>query len=165
MSITAVALWFHVLAMIVVLGGYTFLSVFWWPVLRRATDDARLQVRLFGRTLRRFFPVVVVALMIQVVTGGLYLLPPAYRAFGAGDEAALAAFHLRLIIKLVIVFVVLLLVPMQLFGMAARLTRMDAGVYPFDRQTFERIVQRLQVVSYLIIGLLAVAVILSLHLV
>ncbi|MGQ4810640.1 hypothetical protein NKDENANG_04138 [Candidatus Entotheonellaceae bacterium PAL068K] len=164
MSITAVALWFHVLAMVVVLGGYTFLSVFWWPALRRATDDVRLQVSLLGQTLRRFFPVVVVALMIQVVTGGLYLLPPAYRAFGSGDEAALATFHLLLLIKLGAAFLVLILVPMQLFGMASRLTRMDAGVYPFDPQAFTRIAQRLQVVSYLIIGLLTVMVVLSLHL-
>ena len=164
MPMTTVALWVHVLTTIVVLGGYTFLVVFWWPALQRATDDVRLQLRVVGQTLRRFFPVMVVALTVQVVTGGLYLLPPAYRAFGTGDEAALAVFHLRLIVKLAAVFLVLLLVPMQLFGMAARLTRMDAGVYPFDPEAFRRIIQRLQVVSYFIIGLLSMVMILSMYL-
>jgi uncharacterized membrane protein len=161
MRITTVALWVHILAMVMVLGGYMFLSVFWWPVLRRAVEDVRMQVRLLGQTLRRFFPIVVLALTVQVVTGGLYLLPPAYRAFRAGDEAALATFHLLLIFKLVAVFLVLILVPMQLFGMASRLTRMDAGVYPFDPHAFRRIVQRMQVVSYLIMVLLTVTVMLS----
>ena len=161
MTLATVALWIHILAMVVVLGGYIFLSVFWWPVLRRATEDARLQVHLLGQTLRRFFPVVLLALTAQVVTGGLYLLPPAYRAFGAGDETALATFHLLLLLKLTAVFLALLLVPMQLFGMAVRLTRMDAGIYPFDPQVFRRTAQRLQVVSYLIIVLLTLAVVLS----
>jgi uncharacterized membrane protein len=164
MQATSLALCIHLVCMAVVLGGYTFLAVFWWPVLRRATAAERLQLCLLGQTLRRFFPVVVLALMLQVVTGGLYLLPPAYRAFGAGDEAALATFHLLLIVKLVAVFLVLILVPMQLFGMAFRLTRMDAGVYPFDPQVFEHTTRRLQAVSYLIIALLTVAVVLSVRL-
>ena len=161
MQVTTVALCIHILCMAVVLGGYAFLAVFWWPVLRRASEDIRLQLRLLGQTLRRFFPVVVLALMLQVVTGGLYLLPPAYRAFGAGDEAALATFHLLLIVKLVAVFLVLILVPMQLFGIAYRLTRMDAEVYPFDPQVVAHTARRLQMASYLIITLLTVAVVLS----
>ncbi len=156
-----VALWIHILSMVVVLGGYIFLSLFWWPVLRQATTDERLQVRLLGRTLRRFFPVVVLALTLQIVTGGLYLLPPAYRAFGTGDEAALAGFHLLLIYKLLAVFLVMILVPMQLFGTGFRLTRMDAGIYPFDAQVFRRLMRRLQMVSYVIICLLTLAVVLS----
>ena len=72
----------------------------WWPVVRRAGEDVRLQVRLLGQTLRRFFTVVVLALTVLVLTGGLYLLPPAYRAFGGGDEARLATFHLVLLWKL-----------------------------------------------------------------
>jgi uncharacterized membrane protein len=161
MSVHTVALWIHILAMVVVLGGYIFLSMFWWPVLVRALADVRLQVRLLGQTLRRFFTVVVLALTVSVLTGGLYLLPPAYRAFGAGDEALLAAFHLVLLWKLAAVFVVLVLVPMQLFGMAFRLTRMDAGIYPFDPQLVARLGRRMQTVSYLIILLLTVVVILS----
>jgi uncharacterized membrane protein len=161
MSVRAVALWIHLLAMVVVLGGYIFLSMFWWPVLVRTIADVRLQVRLVGQTLRRFFTVVVLALTVLVLTGGLYLLPPAYRAFGAGDESRLAAFHLVLLWKLVAVFVVLVLVPMQLFGMTFRLTRMDAGIYPFDAQAVARLGRRLQTVSYLIIMLLTVVVILS----
>lgn len=161
MLMTAVALWVHILSMVFVLGGYTFLSLFWWPVLRDTIDDPRLQARLFGRTIRRFFPLVVLALTLEVLTGGLYLLPPAYRAFGAGDEAALASFHLALTLKLAAAFLVLLLVPMQLFGMGSRITRMDAGVYPFDPQLFERLVRRLQMTSYLIIGLLVLVVVLS----
>lgn len=160
-SMTTVALWLHILATMLVLGGYIFLSIFWWPVLQSATEDVRLQLRLLGRTLRRFFPIVVLALTVQVLTGGLCLLPPAYRAFRAGDEAALATFHLLLIVKLAAAFLVLLLVPMQLFGMATRLTRMDAGIYPFEQYTFQRLTQRLQVVSYVIIGLLTLVVILS----
>jgi hypothetical protein len=66
-----------------------------------------------------------------------------------------------LICKLAAVFLVLLLVPMQLFGMAFRLTRMDAGIYPFDPKVFRRVVQRMQVVSYLIIVLLTCVVVLS----
>ena len=161
MSVRAVALWIHILAMVVILGGYIFLSVFWWPVLIRTIEDVRLQVRLLGQTLRRFFTVVVLALTVLVLTGGLYLLPPAYRAFGAGDEIRLAAFHLVLLWKLAAVFVVLVLVPMQLFGMTFRLTRMDAGVYPFDPQTVARLSRRMQTVSYLIVMLLTVVVILS----
>ncbi|MEE8301344.1 MAG: hypothetical protein V3S24_02805 [Candidatus Tectomicrobia bacterium] len=158
-----IALWLHILSLALVLGGYIFLSIFWWPVLKR-TDDTRIQLHLLGRTMRRFFPIVVVALTVQVITGGLYLLPPAYRVFGAGDEAALAHFHLLLLIKLIAVFFVMILVPMQLFGMGTRITRMDAGIYPFDPQLFYRIVQRMQIVSYLIIMLLTLAVILSTHL-
>jgi hypothetical protein len=118
-------------------------------------------VRLLGQTLRQFFTVVVLALTVLVITGGLYLLPPAYRAFGAGDEALLAAFHLVLLWKLGAVFVVLVLVPMQLFGLAFRLTRMDAGIYPFDPQMAARLGRRMQIVSYLIIVLLTGVVILS----
>jgi uncharacterized membrane protein len=161
MSVRTVALWIHLLSMVVVLGGYIFLSMFWWPVVRRASEDVRLQVRLLGQTLRRFFTVVVLALTVLVLTGGLYLLPPAYRAFGGGDEARLATFHLVLLWKLGAVFVVLVLVPMQLFGMAFRLTRMDAGIYPFDPQLVARLDRRMQMVSYLIILLLAGVVILS----
>jgi hypothetical protein len=55
-------------------------------------------------------------------------------------------------------------VPMQLFGMAFRLTRMDAGIYPLDTALFWRISQRMQVVSYTIICLLTLAVIVSTYL-
>lgn len=161
MLVTTVALWIHILTMVFVLGGYIFLTVFWWPVLRQTVDDARMQARLFGQTIRRFFPMVVLALTLEVLTGGLYLLPPAYRVFGAGDEAALAGFHLVLTIKLAAAFLVLLLVPMQLFGMGTRITRMDAGVYAFDAALFGRLVRRLQMTSYLIIALLTLVVILS----
>jgi uncharacterized membrane protein len=161
MPVHTVSRWIHILAMVIVLGGYIFLAVFLWPVLSRSTEDVRIQVRVLGRTLRRFFTTVVLALTIQVVTGGLYLLPPAYRAFGMGNEAALAHFHLLLLLKLVAVFLVLVLVPMQLFGMTFRLTRMDAGIYPLDPQVVARIGKRMQVVSYLIIALLTFAVVLS----
>lgn len=161
MHIITMALWLHILSMVAVLGGYMFLTIFWWPILRRAIEDTRLQLHLLGQTLRRFFTVVVLALTVQVLTGGLYLLPPLYRTFGAGDEAALATFHLLLIVKLAAVFCVLILVPMQLFGMAYRLTRMDAGIYPFDPQVFRRVAQRLQIVSYVIIALLSLVVVLS----
>jgi uncharacterized membrane protein len=161
MSVRAVALWIHILAMVVVLGGYIFLSMFWWPVLVRTIADVGLRVRLLGQTLRRFFTVVVLALTVLVLTGGLYLLPPAYGAFGVGDEIRLAAFHLVLLWKLAAVFVVLVLVPMQLFGMAFRLTRMDAGIYPCDPQVVARLGRRMQTVSYLIIVLLTAVVILS----
>lgn len=155
-----IALWLHTLSMIVVLGGYIFLAFFYWPVLKRL-HDPRTQLRLLGQTMRRFFPTVLVGLTIQITTGGLYLLPPAYRAFGAGDESALAHFHLLLIYKLAAIFFVMLLVPMQLFGMGFRITRMDAGVHPFDVQLFQRLAQRIQIVSYVIIVLLTFVVIVS----
>lgn len=164
MSTVTVMRCIHILSMVVVLGGYIFLSFFWWPVLRRATADMRLQVRIVAQTLRRFYTTVVVTLTIEILTGGLYLLPPAYRTFAAGQEAALATFHQLLIIKLTVVFVILLLVPMQLFGMAFRLTRMDAGIYPFDPALFVRVGRRMQTVSYAIIVLLSVVVIISTHL-
>lgn len=153
--------WIHILSMTVVLGGYIFLTAFWLPVLRRSTEDVRIRVHFLARTLRLFFTTVVLALMLLIMTGGLYLLPPAYRAFGAGDEPALAAFHLILIFKLAAVFVVAFLVPMQLFGIAFRLTRMDAGIYPLDDETVDRVAGRMQIVSYLIIALLVLAVVLS----
>ena len=156
-----VMLWIHTLTMVLVLGGYVFLACFLWPVLHRTELDTRVQVHVLGRTLRRFFTVVVVALMVQILSGGLYLLPPAYRAFQAGDEAALAHFHLFLILKLLATFCVLILVPMQLFGMAFRLTRMDAGIYPYDPDVVRRVGQRLQLVSYGIIILLTAIVLLS----
>jgi len=164
MSVVTMMHWIHVLSMVVVLGGYIFLSFFWWPVLRRVIDDVRLQVRLVAQTLRQFYTTVVVALTVQVITGGLYLLPPAYRSFGAGQEAALVVFHRWLIIKLIMVFVVLLLVPMQLFGMAFRLTRMDAGIHPFDATLFVRLSARMQTVSYVIIVLLSLVVLISIQL-
>jgi hypothetical protein len=74
---------------------------------------------------------------------------------------ALASFHRLLLIKLVAVFLVLLLVPMQLFGMAFRLTRMDAGIYPYDPQVVTRVSQRMQVISYSIIVLLTLVVLVS----
>ena len=153
--------WIHILSMIVVLGGYIFLTAFWLPVIRRSTEDVRIRVHFLARTLRPFFTAVVLALMLLIMTGGLYLLPPAYRAFGAGDELALASFHLVLILKLASVFVVAFLVPMQLFSMAFRLTRMDAGIYPMDAEMVDRVTGRIQVVSYLIIALLVVIVVLS----
>lgn len=153
--------WLHVLSMTVILGGYIFLTAFWLPVLRRNGEDVRVQVHLLAQTLRPFFTTVVLALMLLIITGGLYLLPPAYRAFGAGDEPALARFHLTLICKLASVFVVAFLVPMQLFGMAFRLTRMDAGIYPLDAGVVERVTGRMQVVSCLIIALLVLTVVLS----
>jgi uncharacterized membrane protein len=151
----------HVLTMVVVLGGYVFLAFFLWPVLHTQAIDGRVQVHVLGQTLRRFFTAVVVALMLQIMSGGLYLLPPAYRAFQAGDEAALAHFHLFLILKLSATFLVLILVPMQLFGMAFRLTRMDAGIYPYDPHVVSRVGQRMQMVSYIIIVLLTTIVLLS----
>lgn len=153
--------WIHILSMIVVLGGYIFLTAFWLPVIRRSTEDVRIRVHFLARTLRPFFTAVVLALMLLIMTGGLYLLPPAYRAFGAGDELALASFHLVLILKLASVFVVAFLVPMQLFSMAFRLTRMDAGIYPMDAEMVDRVTGRIQAVSYLIIALLVVIVVLS----
>src|SRR5262252_8962107 len=89
----------HVLAMVVVLGGYVFLSVFWWPVLRRATADIHIQVRCLGQTLRRFFTVVLLALTLELMTGGLYLLPAA-RTARAGSASALTTFYTVLGFKL-----------------------------------------------------------------
>ena len=153
----------HILAMVVVLGGYIFLSVFWWPVLQRTLADIQVRVRCLSQTLRRFFTVVLLALTLELMTGGLYLLPVA-RTARAGSEPALSIFYTMLGIKLGAVFLVLILVPMQLFGMAFRLTRMDAGIYPYDVQVVERVSQRMQTVSYLIIALLTLVVVLSIRL-
>ena len=161
MTIISIMRWIHILTMVIVLGGYLFLSFFWWPVVRRAEMDIRLKIHLIAQTLRRFFTTVVLALTVELLTGGLYLLPPAYRAFGAGQEFALASFHKFLIIKLIAVFIILLLVPMQLFGMAFRLTRMDAGILDVDADLVHRITQRMQVVSYILIALLILVVIVS----
>ena len=153
----------HILAMVVVLGGYIFLTLFWWPVLRQAIPVGPLQVRCLGQTLRRFFTVVLLALTLQLMTGGLYLLPAA-RTARAGSELALAAFYTLLGVKLGAVLLVMLLVPMQLFGMAFRLTRMDAGIYPYDAEIVQRVSQRMQVVSYVIIVLLTLVLLLSIRL-
>ena len=153
----------HILSMVVVLGGYIFLSVFWWPVLQRTLADVQVHVRCLSQTLRRFFTVVLLALTLELMTGGLYLLPAA-RTARASSEPALAAFYTVLGIKLAAVFLVLLLVPMQLFGMAFRLTRMDAGIYPYDTHVVHRVGQRMQTVSYLIIVLLTLVVVLSIWL-
>ena len=48
--------------------------------------------------------------------------------------------------------------------MAFRLTRMDAGIYPYDADIVQRVSQRMQVVSYLIIALLTLVVVLSMRL-
>lgn len=161
MAIIPIIRWIHILTMVVLLGGYVFLCFFWWPVIRRATDDVRLQVRLVSQTLHRFFTVVVLAVAVQVLTGGLYLIPHAYRSFGSGDEMALATFHYWLIWKLAAVFLVIFLVPMQLFGMAFRVTRMDAGIYEFEPDRFVRTMQRMQVVSYVMIALLTFTMMVS----
>ena len=158
-----VILCLHILAMVIMLGGYIFLSMFWWPVLQRTLPDVQLHVRCLSQTLRRFFTVVLLALTLELMTGGLYLLPVA-RTARAGSEPALSAFYTVLGIKLAAVFLVLLLVPMQLFGMAFRLTRMDAGIYPYDVQVVHRVGQRMQTVSYLIIALLTLVVVLSIRL-
>jgi uncharacterized membrane protein len=161
MELISIIRWIHILTMVVLLGGYIFLCVFWWPVVQRATDNVQLQVRLVSLTLRRFFTSVVLALTVLMLTGGLYLLPPAYRAFGSGDEMALAAFHQLLIWKLAAVFLIVFLVPMQLFGMAFRITRMDAGIHELNPDLFVRMMQRMQVVSYVMIALLTFTVIVS----
>lgn len=153
----------HSLTMVVVLGGYVFLACFWWPVLRQTLPEGPLQVRCLGQTLRRFFTVVLLALTLALMTGGLYLLPAA-RTARAGSEVALAAFYTLLGIKLAAVFLVMLLVPMQLFGMAFRLTRMDAGIYPYDAQVVQRVGRRMQGISYMIIGLLTLVMVLSMRL-
>ena len=70
----------HILTMVIVLGGYLFLSVFWWPVLQRTLTDVAVQVRCLSHTLRRFFTVVLLALTLELLTGGLYLLPAARTA-------------------------------------------------------------------------------------
>ena len=153
----------HILAMVIVLGGYIFLSMFWWPVLQRTLADVQVHVRCLSQTLRRFFTVVLLALTLALMTGGLYLLP-VVRTARAGSEPALTTFYTVLGIKLAAVFLVLLLVPMQLFGMAFRLTRMDAGIYPYDAYIVHRVGQRMQTVSYLIIALLTLVVVLSIQL-
>jgi len=153
----------HILAMVIVLGGYIFLSLFWWPVLQRTLTNVQVHVRCLSQTLRRFFTVVLLALTLELLTGGLYLLPVA-RTARAGNEPILAAFYTVLGIKLAAVFLVLLLVPMQLFGMAFRLTRMDAGIYPYDAHVVHRVEQRMQTISYLIIALLTLVVVLSIRL-
>src|SRR4249920_2256400 len=140
----------HILTMVIILGGYLFLSVFWWPVLQRTLTDVAVQVRCQSQTLRRFFTVVLLALTLELMTGGLYLLPAA-RTARSGSEPALVTFYTVLGLKLAAMFLVLLLVPMQLFGMAFRLTRMDAGIYPYDASIVQRVSQRMQAVSYLII--------------
>ena len=150
----------HILTMVIVLGGYLFLSVFWWPVLQRTLTDVAVQVRCLSQTLRRFFTVVLLALTLELITGGLYLLPAA-RTARASSESILSTFYLVLGIKLVVVFLILLLVPMQLFGMAFRLTRMDAGIDPYDAHIVQRVSQRMQAISYLIIILLTLVVVLS----
>jgi len=48
--------------------------------------------------------------------------------------------------------------------MAFRLTRMDAGIYPYDTHVVRRVGQRIQTVSYLIIALLTLVVVLSIWL-
>ena len=153
--------WIHVLSMIVVLGGYVFLTAFWLPVIRRSSEDVRVLGALPGAHPAAF---------LHRRRAGPDAVDPdrravpcrrAYRAFGAGDEPALAAFHLALIVKLAAVFVVAFLVPMQLFGMAFRLTRMDAGIYPLDAEVVQRVTGRMQVVSYLIIALLVLTVVVS----
>jgi uncharacterized membrane protein len=149
--------------MVIVLGGYLFLSLFWWPVLQRTLTDVTLQVRCLSQTLRRFFTVVVLALTVDLMTGGLYLLPAA-RMLRAGNEPVLTTFYIVLALKLAAVFLIMILVPMQLFGMAFRLTRMDAGIYPYDAQIVQRVGQRMQTVSYLIIILLTLVVVLSMQL-
>jgi hypothetical protein len=53
---------------------------------------------------------------------------------------------------------------MQLFGMAFRLTRMDAGIHPFDPVLFARLSARMQTVSYVIIVLLSLTVLISIQL-
>ena len=153
----------HILAMVVVLGGYIFLSVLWWPVLQRTLADVQVHVRCLSQTLRRFFTVVLLALTLELMTGGLYLLPVA-RTARAGSELALGTFYTVLGIKLAAVFLVMLLVPMQLFGMAFRLTRMDAGIYPYDMHVVQRVSRRMQTVSYLIIVLLTLVLVLSIRL-
>ena len=70
----------HLLTMVIVLGGYLFLSVFWRPVLQRTLTDVAVQVRCLSQTLRRFFTVVLLALTLELMTGGLYLLPAARTA-------------------------------------------------------------------------------------
>lgn len=148
----------HILSMVVVLGGYIFLSFFWWPVLRHATADIRVQVHYIGQTLRRFFTAVLLALTIALMTGGLYLLPVMRQV---SDSARLPTFYTVLGIKLAAVFLVMILVPMQLFGMAFRLTRMDAGIYPYDAEIVQRVGKRLHTVSYCIIFLLTGVLVLS----
>ena len=164
MSIEVIMRCLHLLAMVVVLGGYIFLSLFLWPALQYVTPDTRLQLRLLGRVLQRFFTVVVLALMVAIITGGLYLLGPAVQAHSAGTATALSAFYRLLLLKLIIVFLVLLLVPVQLFGMTFRLTRMDAGLIPFEADVVRSVCQRLQVLSYLIVLLLTLVVLLSVQL-
>ena len=61
--------WIHVLSMIVVLGGYVFLTAFWLPVIRRSSEDVRVRVHFLARTLRPFFTAVVLALMLLILTG------------------------------------------------------------------------------------------------
>src|SRR5215471_7761691 len=137
----------HILTMVIVLGGYLFLSVFWWPVLQRTLTDVAVQVRCLSQTLRRFFTMVLLALTLELITENLYLLPAA-RTTRASSESVLSIFYLVLGIKLATVFLILLLVPMQLFGMAFRLTRMDAGIYPYDAHVVQRVSQRMQAISY-----------------
>jgi len=57
----------HILTMVIVLGGYLFLSVFWWPVLQRTLTDVAVQVRCLSQTLRRFFTVVLLALTLELM--------------------------------------------------------------------------------------------------
>jgi uncharacterized membrane protein len=149
--------------MVVVLGGYIFLSFFLLPVLQRTLMDVQSYVRCLGQTLRRFFTVVLLALTLELMTGGLYLLPM-LRLGRASSAELLNAFYLVLGIKLIAVFLVMLLVPMQLFSMAFRLTRMDAGIYPYDADVVQRVTRRMQTVSYLIIALLTLVVVLSMEL-
>src|ERR671923_1411167 len=89
----------HILAMVIMLGGYIFLSLFWWPVLQRTLADVQVRVRCLSQTLRRFFTVVLLALTLELLTGGLYLLPVA-RSARASSESVLTTFYLVLGIKL-----------------------------------------------------------------
>ncbi len=153
----------HLLTMVVLLGGYVFLSFFLLPVLQRTLMDVQSYVRCLGQTLRRFFTVVLLALTLELMTGGLALLPMARLARQASPEA-LSTFYILMSLKLAAVLLVMLLVPMQLFSIAFRLTRMDAGIYPYDADVVQRVTRRMQHVSYMIIGLLTLVVVLSMQL-
>ena len=155
--------WIHVLSMIVILGGYIFLAAFWLPVLRRSGEDVRVgctswRVRYALLHHRRAGPdapdsdgrPVPAAAGLPGLwrgrrTGVGGISPHPYHQAGVG-------------------FVVALLVPMQLFGMAFRITRMDAGIYPLDAEAVQRVTGRMQVVSWIIIALLVLTVVLSMRL-
>jgi uncharacterized membrane protein len=142
--------WLHLSALAVYLGSVVALCTMLLPALS-VIKDHKGQTKLLARCLKLYNPLQIGVLGLLVLSGALQLtnLKAAYR------ELFMKELGMRLGLKLILSFVLILLSVYQSMGVAHRFVKRYEGEEPLSSQELGSVVQRLRVsaLSILLLGL------------